>query len=203
MTRGHFARLALCVAFAGAAVPTVGVGPAAACSCRAASEAAHFRDAGAVFTGNLIGREQPVQPMQSSIDPVIYTFAVDRVYKGTITDPQRVESVVSGASCGLELRGNGPFVIFTTSRPSGTVPSAGLCSGTRTLKAGEQLPFGRGRAPAAVPTAQPTVEIPDTLGPTTDAEEDGGLGGGAAAGLGVAAAALIAGGFLLRRFGRN
>jgi hypothetical protein len=61
----------------------------------------------------------------------------------------------------------------------------------------------RPQAPAPTPTAEPTLEIPDTLGPTTDDEDDDGLGGGAAAGLGIAAAALVAGGVLLRRFGRN
>lgn len=211
MSRAALVRLGICVAMAGATVPTLLAGPAHACSCARKTDAEAFREARAVFTGTLIGREAPNEDaaVQSSADPVFYTFAVDRVYKdhqGRITDPQRVESVVDGASCGLELRGDGPFVIFTSSRPFDTVPSAGLCDGTRELAAGEKLPFGRGRAPAAASTAEPTAEpaeIPDTLGPTTDDEDDDGFGGGAAAGLGLAAAALVAGGVLLRRFGRN
>ena len=208
MHRAALVRFGICLVMAGATIPTLAVGPAHACSCTGRTDAEAFREARAVFTGTLISREAPNEgaAMQSSADPVFYTFSVDRVYKnykGRITNPQRVESVVDGASCGLELRGVGPFVIFTSSRPFVTLPYAGLCGGTRALKAGEQLPFGRGQAPAAAPTEGPTPEIPDTLGPTTDDEGDDGLGGGAAAGVGIAAAALVAGGVLLRRFGRN
>lgn len=194
------ARLGVCLVMAVGTVPMVGVGPAHACSCLGASDAAHFKTAQAVFTGSLIGREAPNEGarIQSSADPVFYTFAVDRVYKGKITDPQRVESVVSGASCGLELRGNGPFVVFTSERPYVTVPDANLCGGTRALEADEKLPFGQGRAPSKAVAASPTpVGTGTTLGPTTD-EDDGDSTNWTVVGLAAAAGALIGTGIVLR-----
>ncbi len=199
----RLARLGLCLAIAGGAVPTLGVGPANACSCSGRSDAEAFSDAGAVFTGKLIGREAPNEgaAMQSSADPVFYTFAVDRIYKsyqGRIANPQRVQSVVDGASCGLELRGDGPFVIFTSCTcRSSTVPSAGLCGGTREVRAGEKLPFGRGQAPAAAPTAEPSAEAPDTLGPMVD-EDDDSSSNTTAVVLAALAGALIGTGIVLR-----
>jgi hypothetical protein len=183
---------------AGAAVPTLAVGPAHACSCTGGTDAEKFKLAQAVFTGTLVGREEPNESasVQSSADPVIYTFAVDRVYKGTITNPQRVKSVVDGASCGLELRSNGPFVVFTSERPFVTLPDAGLCGGTREVATGEKLPFGRGSAPGAAPTAEPSA--PDTLGPTFD-DDEGGSTNTTAVVLAALAGALIGGGIVLRR----
>lgn len=223
MTRSQLARLALCVGVAGAAVPILGVGAAQACSCTPRTDAELLRDANAVFTGMLVRTDDgptptPVGAGRPSGHPVTYTFAIDRVYKGRVTDPQPVNSGSDEASCGPPVRGDGPYVVFanrvTASKPKDANPSlsviplsSGLCNGTRELAAGEKLPFGRGRAPAAAPavapTAEPTPEIPDTLGPSTDDEDDDGFGGGAAAGIGVAAAALIACGVVLRRYGRN
>jgi hypothetical protein len=201
MTRAQLARLAISVSIAGAAVPTLGVGPAHACSCTGGSDAEHFKTAQAVFTGTLLGRDEPnaSATMQSSADPVIYTFAVGRIYKNyqrRIANPQKVESVVDGASCGLELRGNGPFVIFTSAEPFVTLPRAMLCGGTREVAAGEKLPFGRGQAPAAAPTEEPSA--PDTLGPTVD-DDEGGSGNTTAVVLAALAGALIGGGIVLRR----
>lgn len=219
MTRGQVARLALCLGLAGAALPILGVGTAHACSCTTRTDAELFRAANAVFTGMLVQTENgptptPVGAGRPSGHPVTYTFAVDRVYKGRITALQRVNSGSDEASCGLPVRGDGPYVVFANrpmaSKANDAEPSlsaipltSGLCDGTRKLAAAEALPFGPGQAPAVAPSPEPTVEIPDTLGPTTDDEDDDGFGGGAAAGLGIAAAALVAGGVVLRRFGRN
>lgn len=212
MTRAQLARLGISLAIAAAAVPTLGVGPAHACSCAERLTDAQYRQqAEAVFTGSLVGREAPNEAAfeQSGADPVVYTFAVDRVYKGAITNPQRVVSNVDGAACGLEPRGNGPFLVYTSRRDGSSaigaswpaeyaeLPRAFLCSGTREVKAGEKLPLGRGRAPAAAPPAAPSSEGPDTLGPTSDEEEDS--GNGTAVALGIAAVALIGGGLVLRR----
>lgn len=217
MTRAPLARLVLALAIAGAAVPTLGVGPAYACSCAGGSEAANFQEAGAVFTGTLINREEPRagESVQTSTYPAIYTFAVDGVYKGTITNPQRIVSYIGGEACGLELRGDGPFVVFTSRRDADTVmgdefgseyselPAAFLCSGTREVKAGEKLPFGRGREPVQATPIPVVDEVTDTLGPTTDEADNGGPGAGVGVGVGAAALALIAGGFFLRRQGRS
>ncbi|MBA3745622.1 hypothetical protein [Sporichthya sp.] len=208
-----FGRLGVCLAIAIVAVPTIGVSPAHACSCTLRTDEQLRQDAGAVFTGTLVNRQvQPTPTPSPDADgvavgsPVISMFSVTRVYKGKITNPQRVLSGSEGDSCGLGLRGEGPYVVFTSrSGDAGALPGSSLCDGTRKLQADESLPFGRGRAPSkAVAAASPTPVddgTGDTLGPTSD--EDEGSGNGTAVGLGVVAVALIAGGVVLRRRGRR
>jgi hypothetical protein len=95
-------------------VLTVPVAPAAsACSCVGGTTQRFFADADAVFTGRLVSREEPAT-VTSSADPALHVFAVDTVYKGTVHQSQGVLSPVSGATCGLELTGDGPFVVFAT-----------------------------------------------------------------------------------------
>ena len=64
---------------------------------------------------------------------------VDRVYKGEAKAKQSVVTAREGASCGLELTGRGPFLVFATKDPqfdlegdAGEVYSS-LCSGSRAL----------------------------------------------------------------------
>ena len=88
--------------------------PAAACSC-VGGTTQHFLDrADAVFTGRLVSREEPSGPIVSSADPAVHLFAVESVFKGSVQDRQVVVSPMSGATCGLELAGAGPFVVFAT-----------------------------------------------------------------------------------------
>ena len=87
--------------------------PAVACDCATASTREYFDRADAVFTARLVDRQEPATVI-SSIDPALHVFAVDTVYKGTAHESQGVLSPVSGASCGLELTGAGPFVVFAT-----------------------------------------------------------------------------------------
>jgi hypothetical protein len=108
--------------------------PAQACSCAEATTAQHVAEADVVFTGTLLSREvdHPDWPVMSSSDPALFVFAVDTVYKGDVHAEQGVVSAADGASCGLDLAGNGPFVVFASSDPS--LPDgqyrAGLCNGT-------------------------------------------------------------------------
>jgi hypothetical protein len=69
------------------------------------------------------------------------------------------------------------------------------------VAAEERLPFGRGRAPDAAPTEPPDAEAPDTLGPTSDDDEDSATGSRLL--LGAAAVALIGGGIFLRQRSRR
>jgi hypothetical protein len=87
--------------------------PASACSCAGGTTQGFFDGADAVFTGSLVSREEPAV-VTSSADPALHVFAVDTVYKGTVHESQGVLSPVSGATCGLELSGDGPFVVFAT-----------------------------------------------------------------------------------------
>jgi hypothetical protein len=43
--------------------------------------------------------------------PALHVFAVDTVFKGTAHEQQGVVSPMSGATCGLELAGEGPFAL--------------------------------------------------------------------------------------------
>ena len=98
-------------------VPSLGVltaAPAAACSCATQTTQQHFERADAVFTASLLSREEPRGRVVSSADPAVHVFAVRTVYKGTALESQEVLSPVSGATCGLELSGTGPFVVFAS-----------------------------------------------------------------------------------------
>ena len=110
--------------------------PAAACSCAGGTTEQYFADANAVFTGTLLSRtvDHPDWPVISSLDPALLGFAADLVYKGDVHARQGVVTASEGASCGLELAGDGPFVVFATRDPD--LPEgqyrAGLCGGTTT-----------------------------------------------------------------------
>lgn len=128
--------------------------PAYACSCAATSDDQHAADAAAIFTGTLV-ENRVDEPAQTRT----LTFAVDRVFKGQVTATQVVTSHASGASCGVEITGPGPFLVFAQAGPTGL--TADLCGGTRS-----------GPAPASLGAGQ--QPLPDPAGPSTgpaDAEQ--------------------------------
>ena len=142
----------------------VGAAPASACSCAGGTTEQFFTRADAVFTGTLLRRDPPARngPMGSSTDPALHVFAVDRALKGTVQDEQGVLSPDSGASCGLELSGSGPFVVFAgrSTDVGGTSfatltddqYAAYLCGGTATLTPDLEVEL-QALAAATTPTA--------------------------------------------------
>ncbi|TQN41008.1 hypothetical protein FHU33_0360 [Blastococcus colisei] len=96
------------------ALGLVAAAPASACSCVPQTTQQYVERADAVFTARLVSREEPRGTVVSSADPALHVFAVDTVFKGTVAAEQEVVSPVSGATCGLELSGEGPFVVFAT-----------------------------------------------------------------------------------------
>ncbi|MGI8791726.1 MAG: hypothetical protein ACR2H3_00850, partial [Acidimicrobiales bacterium] len=48
----------------------------------------------------------------SSADPERFVFDVQDVFKGEVTSRQTVVTPRSGASCGLEISGPGPYLVF-------------------------------------------------------------------------------------------
>jgi hypothetical protein len=127
----------------------VTAGPAAACSCGQQSQAQAAAQADAVFVGRLVDRVDPPQrPMMSSSDPATLTFDVSRVYKGTVTARQEIVTAMSGASCGLELTGEGPFVVFGQRLSYERYQlepgqyAANLCGGSRALCDGGEPVLG-------------------------------------------------------------
>ncbi|MGY2078948.1 hypothetical protein [Modestobacter sp. SYSU DS0657] len=77
----------------------------------------------------------PAGSGRSSGAPALHVFAVDTLHKGVADPRQQVVSADSGASCGLELAGDGPFLVFATDPPD--LPegqlAADLCGGTAPL----------------------------------------------------------------------
>jgi hypothetical protein len=90
--------------------------PASACSCAGSTTQESFAGADAVFRATLLSREppRPQDGISGGADPALYVFAVEAVYKGTANEEQGVVSPASGAGCGLELSGDGPFIVFAT-----------------------------------------------------------------------------------------
>lgn len=129
----------------------------AACSCVALTDEEAFASADAVFTGELVDVVTPPGDSFSSSDPERFVFEVDAVFKGAVFARQAVVTARDGASCGLEISGRGPFVVFARTEPDGITGGAvsgelysNLCSGTREL-AMRAIPagFGAPTAPAA------------------------------------------------------
>jgi len=123
--------------FAVWAAPT----PAYACSCAAPEPDGNISRADVIFTGSVVADEA-----RGSVRRL--TFAVDRVYKGEASSTQVVETNSSGASCGLEISGPGPFVVYAQAGGGRTELTAGLCGGTTNAPAPTSL--GSGTAPTPV-----------------------------------------------------
>jgi hypothetical protein len=107
---------------------------ASACSCVPATTAEQLARADVAFTGTLVSREvlRPDPGTSGSDDPVVHVFAVDTVLKGAPAAQQIVVSAASSASCGLELSGDGPFLVLATAPPDAPAGqlTATLCGGT-------------------------------------------------------------------------
>lgn len=129
--------------------------PALACSCAGTTDEEAFVRSDVVFTGAVADHSGPIDGSDRTPDVAVWTFAVDRVLKGEASARQPVASSFTGSSCGLELQGDGPFIVFARQTPSdferlveGAVYSD-LCSGTRsTAAAPVPAMFGEGAAPS-------------------------------------------------------
>ena len=138
-----------------AAVTAAAATPAAmACSCVPPSAATVDR-ADAVFTGTVTARPDPSagDPMQSGIDPITYSIAVDGELRGDVDATATVVTPRDSASCGVDLEvGKRYLVVADRPEDGGDALMTGLCQGTQALPAGAPLPdFARGLQ--AVPPA--------------------------------------------------
>lgn len=145
--------------------------PASACSCAMATDEQALASADAAFTGTLVEVITPPGDPYSSSDPERFVFEVDDVVKGTVFARQSIVTARDGASCGLEISGPGPYVVFASEDDSlvgGAVDGelySGLCSGTRSLR--------HGGLPAGFEAASPPLQGASAIG-------GGGSGTGAA-----------------------
>jgi hypothetical protein len=112
-----------------------------ACSCVNRTDTQLAEDADVIFTGRIA--EDRIRGQSRTI-----TFAVDRVYKGDAHIRQAVHTNASGASCGLEISGPGPFVVFANRDDTRERDlQANLCGGTR--EGGPSAGLGEGYPPLA------------------------------------------------------
>jgi hypothetical protein len=139
------------------AVGLVVLGPstAYACSCATGSPRDYTEWADVVVEGTVVEKAGPDRP-RSSIDTVVYTLEVSRVFKGEAGERLEFGSVLSGASCGLEgvnVKHEGVFFLY---RPSGsdidpdTELAANLCGGSLSVTPAQvERVTGEGQAPTA------------------------------------------------------
>ena len=189
------------------ALVVVGAGPAQACECVGDTTAGFTERADAVFTGRLISREEPDGPVRSSADPALHVFSVDAVAKGAVSERQEVLSPLSGATCGLEVAGDGPVVVFATRATDPSIAGdwpplrddqyyASLCGGTAPLTPQLEAEL-TGLRPLTPMTAPPqAAPVEPRAASTTAPDRDGPSGALLVLG---AAVVLGAGALLLRR----
>ena len=199
--------LASSATFVGAAA--AGGQSVSACSCATFTDQEAFDHADVVFTGTLVEIVTPPGDTYASTDPERFVFDVQRVYKGEAVDPQTIVTARDGASCGLEIQGRGPFLVYAMSTDSIVTGAAdrerysNLCSGTRAV-ADAALPagFGAGRAPTPLAPSSdngPNDEhaLPERAREAATAAPDGGDTSGVPWTVltvcGVVAAGLVAG----------
>jgi hypothetical protein len=178
------------------ALVVVGAPPAQACSCAGGTTAEFTERADAVFTGRLVSRDEPDRPVISSADPALHVFAVDAVAKGAVSERQEVLSPLSGASCGLELTGDGPVAVFATRTADSYLSSPGpgledgqyyanLCGGSAPLTPRLEAELGPLRPVAAGTVPEPATPVEPRAAATPAPDRDGPtpallvLGGGA------------------------
>jgi hypothetical protein len=125
-TRAIRGLLAASTAFLVAAVP---LSTTLACSCSQATIPDSVGWADVVFTGTAVAVEAPAPgDVINTIDPVHYSFVVDQVFKGPITDSEIVASTqMDGASCGTAFGVDERWLVFANFSEDGI--STGLCSG--------------------------------------------------------------------------
>jgi len=167
---------------------------AAACSCVGFTDAEALAAADVVFTGDLVEVRTPPGAMFSSADAERFVFEVDRVYKGEARARQSVVTPREGASCGLELAGSGPFLVFASRKPVFDLDAdegelfSHLCTGSRSLS---EVPFPAALGPGAEPL---TGSSP--VGGTRDGDDRGPV-------VVVGVAALLLAGALVVRWQRR
>jgi hypothetical protein len=178
----------------------VAAAPASACSCVGGTTQQYFDGADAVFTGTLVPREvtHPGAPISSSGDPALHVFTVDAVFKGNVHERQGVVSADAGASCGLELSGPGPFVVFAFHSDDVAADqfTADLCGGTARADAGLEAELA---ALAALHGSPPSSADPLPGAAGAPAPQRTASSVPVAALAGTAAIVLLVTGLLLRR----
>lgn len=143
----------------------VTAGSAWACSCVATPLDEQVGRGDVVFVGRVVERQaEAPREVVSSLDPVTWTFTVDRVHRGAAAGPQRVTTARSSASCGFEFAAGRAYLVVGTDAGATGAVSTGLCDGTRPVSAltpADHAVLGEGTVPA------PPVPVPvEPVGPS-------------------------------------
>jgi hypothetical protein len=156
--------------------------------------------ADAAFSGTLVEIIPPAVPSGSSGAPERFVFEVDEVFKGDVRARQTVVTYAGGATCGLELSGLGPFLVFaSTDSPielgveDGEL-SSNLCSGSRAFAGGDR-PEGFGRS--SPPEGE--VAAPSDHAGAADQDDAGSVDAGPAIGLTIVVIAAAVAAVVLHR----
>ncbi len=120
--------LVLVIAAAGV-VPVRPVSPAVACSCVAMSLSEQVERSEVVLRGMIVSIEEP-RVVTSSTQERAYVIEVTQVWRGTVGNPVRVHSAISGGSCGIEGWSVGDDVLLLGERRGDRDAATTLCSGS-------------------------------------------------------------------------
>lgn len=126
--------IGLVTAFTLAAGLTLGlsVTPAAACSCIEPNDDQSFDFADAVFTGE-------VMEIREDADNLVFFVRVDEVFKGEVTEWQRLTSPLQSSECGIVLPTDTLVVVFGYRSLESDHYSVGLCDPNRAIDATDEL----------------------------------------------------------------
>lgn len=115
-----------------ATISLLPVSRALACSCVGISERQAFEGADVVFEGVATSAKEPLI-IQSSGDPVEFTFSVEQTLKGDLPSQVIVTTALMSVSCGAEFQVGERWRVFA----NGSTDNLGsnLCAGNRLLGA--------------------------------------------------------------------
>lgn len=151
----------LAVAVGAALTPVLGLGTAHACVCGGGGTSAEeqrrdFDRADVIFKATVEKRveRRNIYPRREgevmSLGPTTYYFTPITTYKGTTLTPQPVHEPGAGSSCGLGLKGRGPFLVYAFRPESKDGKKAtsgklytGSCAGVRKIALDEEPTFGK------------------------------------------------------------
>ncbi|GMK37019.1 hypothetical protein PCCS19_00720 [Paenibacillus sp. CCS19] len=114
--------------------PLVGAERVYACSCASYPDIGYELDSrSAVFAGEVstIDTVSRGDGLVSSADPVMVTFEVNKVWKGTVEKETVVRTVRDEASCGYTFSLGSSYLVFADKEEG--VVRTGLCTGTQPL----------------------------------------------------------------------
>jgi hypothetical protein len=154
-------RLTLAVLIGTGMLVIGGAGTALACSCAMATATDYADEANVIVTGTVTKIALPPEgPVISSGDPVTYTVAVERTFKGDPQSELTFTSARDGASCGLEgIQVDRRYTFFLYAGGQDQLFGS-ACSGTRPASESFDAKLARIAGPPVEATGDPTANGP-------------------------------------------